>query len=106
MGLQITGLFKTKRRDLQYSVKHIEFLCLFFMYIPDKDIDQVWEKMTDSEKQQFHKAVTSGHLGSLLSVHIPWWDVSYSILLFYHTCKTQRTMVLYHSEKIIDIIFI
>jgi hypothetical protein len=40
-----------------------------------EDPDVVWQRLTKSEQVQFQKAVSSGHLASLLPVHTPWWQL-------------------------------
>ncbi|XP_062595002.1 zinc finger HIT domain-containing protein 2-like [Saccostrea cucullata] len=41
----------------------------------DTDTDQIWNRLTDQEKAQFNKMVKDGHLGNLVEIWTPWWNV-------------------------------
>jgi len=50
-----------------------------FVRIQDVDSELVWQLLTDSEKEDFHKMLGDGRIGHLLDTYTPWWKVSYSL---------------------------
>lgn len=39
----------------------------------DTDVEQVWNLLTEEEKQEFHAMAGDGRLGKLIEVWTPWW---------------------------------
>ena len=57
-----------------------------FVHIQDVDSELVWQQLTDSEKEDFHKMLGDGRIGHLLDTYTPWWKVSHSpsVVLMYN----------------------
>ncbi|EDV28431.1 uncharacterized protein TRIADDRAFT_51336 [Trichoplax adhaerens] len=39
----------------------------------DKDLNVVWEKLSEKEKQDFEQCLTNGNISRLISLWQPWW---------------------------------
>ena len=65
------------------------FVCT--LHIQDVDSELVWQQLTDTEKEEFHKMLGDGRIGHLLDTYTPWWKVRSSlsacahILIHIHT---------------------
>lgn len=58
---------------MQYDVPNLFLYALLL----DKDEDRVWERLTASEKKEFHRMARGGALSQLLpESQLPWWKVS------------------------------
>ncbi|WAR15215.1 ZNHI2-like protein [Mya arenaria] len=40
----------------------------------NEDVDKVWDRLTDKEKQEFKSMTTDGRLGNLVDLWVPWWE--------------------------------
>ncbi|KAK3107832.1 hypothetical protein FSP39_023131 [Pinctada imbricata] len=41
----------------------------------DNDAEEIWNRLTDKEKEDFQKMTADGRLGNLVEVWTPWWQV-------------------------------
>ncbi|XP_065895400.1 zinc finger HIT domain-containing protein 2-like [Dysidea avara] len=44
----------------------------------DVDSELVWQQLTDTEKEEFHKMLGDGRIGHLLDTYTPWWKHQHS----------------------------
>ena len=52
--------------------------CTVF-YVDSTDADEIWKRLTDSERREFEELLSKGKLADMLDTHTPWWQVSMSV---------------------------
>ena len=71
---------------------------MFTLHIQDVDSELVWQQLTDTEKEEFHKMLGDGRIGHLLDTFTLWWKVRSSLSVCtctYLMCCTYECAVAY-----------
>ena len=68
----LTKLNKTEKLKADYLDENLDDISERLSGVHLDDFDEVWERLTESEKNMFQKRIQSGNL-DFINIWTPWW---------------------------------